>query len=202
MNLRVVVVSGSHRVGSRSILVSEYVRDILRKSEDVADVSILDLCSLKIPFWDEGFWDGEPDWMTLWEPISSMLVAADAFVIVAPEWAGTVPPGLVNFFALCSPSEVGHKPAMIVTVSAGRGGAYPVSYLRSYSYKNNKICYVPDHVVLRGLGRLSSGIKDEDLGEMSERLQWSLTVLKHYALSMRAIRQQSEIFDDRFENGM
>ena len=40
-----------------------------------------------------------------------------------------------------------HKPGLIVTVSAGLGGSYPVTELRISSHKNTRLCYIPDHVL-------------------------------------------------------
>ncbi|MCB1905163.1 MAG: NAD(P)H-dependent oxidoreductase, partial [Gammaproteobacteria bacterium] len=77
------------------------------------------------------------------------LRASDGFVIVSPEWHGQVPSGLKNFFLLCSVRELGHKPALIVTVSSIDGGAYPVAELRMSSYKNNRICYIPEQIIVR-----------------------------------------------------
>jgi len=47
--------------------------------------------------------------------------------------------------------ELGHKPALIVAVSSGDGGAYPVSELRMSSYKNNRLCYIPEQVALKSM---------------------------------------------------
>ena len=57
------------------------------------------------------------------------------------------PAGLKNFFLLAG-STLAHKPAMIVGVSSGRGGRYPIAELRSSSYKNTKVVYVPDHLYI------------------------------------------------------
>ena len=68
---------------------------------------------------------------------------------MTPEWNGMATPAIKNFFLYFSSSVLFHKPALIVTVSAGHGGAYPVIELRSSGYKNTKLCYIPEHVIIR-----------------------------------------------------
>jgi hypothetical protein len=39
---------------------------------------------------------------------------------------------------------------LIIAVSGGAGGgAYPVAELRMSSYKNSRICYLPEHLIVR-----------------------------------------------------
>ncbi len=38
---------------------------------------------------------------------------------------------------------------LIVAVSSGAGGAYPVAELRMSSYKNSRICYIPEQIIIR-----------------------------------------------------
>ena len=49
--------------------------------------------------------------------------------VVSPEWNGMVPSMLTNFFLLCSNNELAHKPGLLVGVSSGTGGSYPVAEL-------------------------------------------------------------------------
>ncbi len=70
---------------------------------------------------------------------------------VSARMRSSVPAGLKNFFLMFSRFELGHKPAMIVAVSSGDGGAYPVAELRMSSYKNNRICYIPEQLNLRNV---------------------------------------------------
>jgi len=74
----------------------------------------------------------------LWGPIAKQLKSSDALVVVAPEWSGMVPPGLKNFFLLCGADVLAHKPGLIVTVSAGLGGSYPVNSLWHVAQKKKR----------------------------------------------------------------
>jgi hypothetical protein len=117
-----------------------------------------------------------------------------------------VPAGLKNFFLLFNRFELGHKPAMIVAVSSADGGAYPVAELRMSSYKNNRICYIPEHVIVRNVEKvLNDNASDNDAdadGYFRERISWSLGILKGYAQAMKPMRETARVHHDKFGNGM
>ncbi len=46
---------------------------------------------------------------------------------------------------------------MIVAVSSSSGGAYPIVELRASSDKNTRLCFIPDHVIVRSVGRMLKG---------------------------------------------
>ena len=110
-------------------------------------------------------------------PIKQQLTESDAFIIISPEWHGQVPAGLKNFFLMFNRFELGHKPALIVTVSSADGGAYPVAELRMSSYKNNRLCYIPEQLVLRNIEKILNEKADENTDESAdeyfkERISW------------------------------
>ena len=134
--------------------------DMLKRCCDPAEPTrpiLLSLADNPLPLWDEGAWGDDPRWTKLWSPIAAELDHSDGFVIVSPEWSGMVPAGLKNFFLLCGSELMAHKPGLIVTVSASLGGSYPVVELRTSSYKNTRLCYLPDHVIVRNVGRMLHG---------------------------------------------
>jgi len=159
-----------------------------------------------LPLWDQGVWDDDQVWKALLTPIKEQLQSSDGFVVVSPEWHGQVPAGLKNFFLLFGRNELGHKPALIVTVSNGRGGAYPVAELRMSSYKNSRICYIPEHVIIRDVEHvLNDNTQDND--ERSdrfyrERIAWALGILKQYALALQQVRASGATKTDKFTSGM
>ena len=127
-------------------------------------------------------------------------------MVVSPEWHGQAPAGLKNFFLLFNRFELGHKPALIVTVSNGDGGAYPVAELRMSSYKNNRICYIPEQVIVRHVEKVlndnaADNIPDAD-AYFRERIDWALGMLQGYAVAMKGMRETTQIHHDKFGNGM
>lgn len=204
--MKLTVVSGSHRNKSQSEKVANVILKLASDNALFAEQELISLAGNPLPLWDQGVWDGEEKWKTLLTPLRKQLKESDAFVIVSPEWHGQVPAGLKNFFLLCSKNELGHKPALIVTVSNGRGGAYPVAELRMSSYKNNRICYIPEHVIVRDVENILND-KPEDNDERSdqfyrERFAWALKILKEYASAFQQIRASGVTESDKFKTGM
>ena len=87
------------------------------------------------------------------------------------------PPCLKNLFLMCNRNELAHKPALLVGISAGAGGSYPISELRASSYKNTRIIYIPDHLVIRHVGdALRDPIPENE--HLDARLRYSLAMLR------------------------
>lgn len=200
--MKFIVVSGSHRQNSQSDRVANYIATQVRASH--CDARVISLANNPLPLWDEGVWNNDPKWKEVWGPISQELRSADALVVVSPEWSGMVPPGLKNFFLLCPTADVGHKPALIVSISSGVGGSYPVTELRTSSYKNTRIVYIPEHVIIRNVeevlhGETATGERDESA---RARLGYGLRVLKEYASALKAVRESGVIDHKNFPFGM
>jgi len=203
--MKISIINGSHRENSQSLKVAKYIQGVL--DAGISEQSWLcSLASNPLPLWDQGVWDGDPKWQELLPPIKEQLSSSDAFVVITPEWHGQVPAGLKNFFLLFGKNELGHKPALIVSVSAGDGGAYPVAELRMSSYKNSRICYIPEHVIVRHVEKvLNDSAEDNDARSdpyIRERLQWSLNMLKQYAMALKQVRDSGATETDKFKNGM
>lgn len=204
--MKISIISGSHRNSSQSEKVSRYIEKTLVAEFDDVEPWVYALANNPLPLWDQTLWEDNAEWNERLAPLKAQLIESDAFVIVAPEWHGQVPAGLKNFFLMFNRFELGHKPAVIVTVSSGDGGAYPVAELRMSSYKNNRICYIPEQLVLRNIEAiLNEKIEDNDVeadGYFRERISWVLEILRGYAVALKSMRENTEIHHDKFGNGM
>ena len=189
--MNIVIISGSNRKNSQSIKVSEICKKVLNKLS--ASTSVIDLHKKPIPLWDEleTKSDSHP-----FRNISKSLMKAMGFVFVVPEWGGMAPPQVKNLFLLSSNQELSHKPGLIITISASNGGSYPLAELRSYSYKNTRICWMPDHVIIRNVGEF----KYEPGERVSERINYSCKMLIEYAKALKPIRKIANF--KNFKNGM
>ncbi len=201
--MKLSIIAGSHRHEAESARVAQYIEASLQAWK-TAETYLFSLADNPLPLWDEGVWSDDPKWHKLWSPIASELAGSDGFVIVSPEWSGMVPAGLKNFFLLCGAELLAHKPGLIVTVSASLGGAYPVAELRTSSYKNTRLCYIPDHVIVRNVGRMLHGDQpaDADDAAVRARLAYSLRVLIEYAKALRTVRAAGVIDLKGFPYGM
>lgn len=199
-----VVISGSTRTNSQSGKVARYIANALLKDTTKENIEIIDLAQDKFPLWDEAIWSEGVEWNADWAAVSKKLSQADAVVVIAPEWHGMVPAQLKNLFQLCSNKELFHKPALIVGVSSSPGGAYPVAELRVSSYKNSRLCYIPEHVIIRYVGNVlneEQPVSEEDK-YIRERLAATLDMLNEYASAFKQIRQSDAVTNYAFPNGM
>ncbi|WP_437957880.1 NAD(P)H-dependent oxidoreductase [Sorangium sp. So ce119] len=203
--MKLAVISGSHRNGSESGKVSRYVQQQLTASPDVTSTYALDLADNPLPLWDPEAGQPSEKWERVWSPISAELTASDAFVIVTPEWHGMVPAGLKNFFLLCTRRELAHKPALIVAVSSGTGGAYPIAELRMSSYKNTYLCYIPDQVIVRSVAGLLNDPatpQSQDDERIRARLRYALGVLLQYGKALQQVRASGALDLAKYPFGM
>ncbi len=162
--MKIAIISGSHRQNSQSIKVAKHIEKSLLDNKFADDTWIFSLAGSPLPLWDESIWDGDKKWKAILDPLSKELSSCDGFVIIAPEYHGQVPAALKNFFLMWK-HELSHKPALIVGVSSADGGSYPVAELRMSSYKNNKLCYMPEHLIIR---HVESVLNDDSKENNSE----------------------------------
>lgn len=203
--MKITLISGSHRQEAQTLKVARHIQ---RTLEDgiCEQTALVNLANNPLPLWDTGVWDGDAEWARRLDPVRAELASSDGFVVLAPEWHGQVPAGLKNFFLLFGQQELGHKPALIVTVSSGDGGAYPVAELRMSSYKNSRICYLPEQVIVRHV----ESVLNEDAASNNAsaddyfraRIAWALGILREYAVALRQVRASGATATERFKNGM
>ena len=202
--MQIAIVVGSHRKESQSSRVGAYIASDLARIDPSATVDTIDLAGNPLPLWDESVWQGDSALSALWKPYRDRMRRADGFVIIAPEWAGMVPPGLKNLLLFAGPKEVGHKPAMIVAVSASRGGSYPVNELRTSGYKNSRLVYIPEHVLIHDVNDMLSGAtpaSDRDAW-LRRRIEFADRILLEYAKALAPIRTSGLTEHADFPYGM
>lgn len=189
------ILCGSTRKTSQSGKVSRHLASRLAELAPAAAVERVDLSTTPIESWHEGLWEPGVQPSAAWQATSARLAAADALIVVAPEWNGMVPPALLNVFLMASKGELAHKPAMLVGVSGAVGGAYPIAELRAYGGKNTQICYVPDHVIVRDARNVLNDAEPQSDADawLRGRIDYSLQVLGAYASAFRTVRESGVI---------
>ena len=199
-----MIVSGSHRQESQSARVAEYVADDLTRIDSTLVLDSFSLSGNPLPLWDESAWQGTSSLAALWQPIRDRMRQAHAFVFVTPEWAGMVPPGLKNLLLFASPREVGHKPALLIGVSATRGGSYPVSELRTSGYKNNRLLVIPEHVLIQDVADMLVGDSPSNKQDawIRKRITFANRLLLEYGKAVESIRASGLTDDADFPYGM
>lgn len=122
MNIRII--QGSTCPHSKSREVADYLAR--RLTALGSDNGIIDLHEQCLPLFDAS---EEGQWSELWSGISRELSESDGFIFVSPEWDGMMSVGLHNFLHYTE-KELADKPVLVVGVSSGRGGRYPLQQMR------------------------------------------------------------------------
>ena len=201
--MNICIICWSHRsVGSYK--AADFIE--ARLADKDITTSRINLSEANIPLRSEDRRDTESEISKSLQPIRDTLIAADGFVIISPERWGMVAPGLKNFFLLASKQhEFAHKSALIVWVSAGSGWAYPIAELRMSSYKNTKICYLPDHVIIRDIENVLDThdlTTDAPDSHIKNRIDRSLDVLLRYTAALSEMRKHSTVDLMQHAHGM
>lgn len=197
--LNIALVAGSSRNNSQSGKVARAMRQRLIELGHTSheSSSVIDLGLAPLPLWPAE--DTGP-----WNLYRQQLAAADALVIIAPEWNGMACPAIKNFFIYASKAELAHKPGLLVGVSSGIGGAYPIAELRASSYKNCRLCYLPEHLIVRQVEKVLNGPQaaDEADERIRGRIDYALDVLVRYGQALQPVREAISFDNPAFANGM
>lgn len=197
--LNIALVAGSSRRNSQSAKVAAFLRQRLIELNltSAEQSSVLDLGERPLPLWPAD--DNGP-----WIDYQQQLQAADAVVIIAPEWHGMAGPAVKNFFLYASKAELAHKPGLLVGVSSGIGGAYPISELRASGYKNCRLCYLPEHLIVRHVEKVLNGAEaaSEDDQRLRNRIDFALDIFGKYAVALKPVRASIDIDQAAFATGM
>lgn len=197
--MNIAIVAGSSRPNSQTAKVARFMRQTLINQHglDEQAVNVIDLGSYPLPLWpaeDQGPWG-------LFE---KQLAKADALIILAPEWHGMACPAIKNFFLYATKAQLAHKPALLGGISSGIGGAYPISELRASSYKNCRLCYIPEHLIIRGVESVMNMPQavDENDERIRQRMNYALDILLRYARALQPVRAEVDMDTAEFANGM
>lgn len=197
--LNVALVAGSSRRNSQSAKVAGFLRQRLIELglTSTEQGSLLDLGERPLPLWPAD--DNGP-----WSEYQQLLQAADAVVIIAPEWNGMAGPAIKNFFLFAGKSELAHKPGLLVGVSSGIGGAYPISELRASGYKNCRLCYLPEHLIVRHVEKVLNGsdVTSDDDQRLRNRINFALDIFAKYGEALKPVRASIDIDQPAFATGM
>lgn len=203
--MKVGIIIGSHRRQSQSAKVGQWLSSRLIALAEVEQWT-LDLGKTPLPLWDEEMGSDAPRWAPV-APLKAQLATTDALIVISPEWHGMVPAALKNFFLLCTGvCELAHKPALACAVSASDGGAYVISELRASSYKNSRLCWIPEHLIVRQVRQLANEDGSENNASLhsafATRADYALRLLLAYGDALQQVRATGLIDHDAFLNGM
>ena len=112
--------------------------------------------------------------------------------------------GLINLFHFLS-HELAHKPVMLVGVSSGRGGSYPIIQLRELGYKNRHFVIAPESLVVNDCKNVfNDDVFDESAPDLylKKRADYALKILVQYAGALKTVRSSGVVDFASYESGM
>ena len=199
--MKLSIISTSQQKNSQSKRVSEILNNLILEIDDKIEIFNLDMFETKIPLWtsekseDLSFWEDDLG------KISTHLNSSNGFIFVVPEYGGMASPNAKNFFLIFNSGELFHKPGLIVSISSGNGGAYPISELRSSSYKNTHVLWIPENIIIRNVNQFLPGKHGELIPKwIDNRIKYSLNLLIKYSEYLKPIQKYINRKD--FANGM
>ncbi len=188
--MRLMIIAGGMRHPSGSRRAADFVQQKVLENQIFDRIDLLDLGQTPLPLWDEGVWRGDEKWKKILDPLRKRMQAADAYVLVAPEYNGMASPALKNFTLFFDERITGHKPALVIAVtSEAHNGQYPVADLHAFGAKNTKWIYIPDHLIYRNIGQLITENLQMTDTLLRERTLFSLRELALYARALEQVRQ-------------
>lgn len=192
--MNITVISGSPRANASSLNVGNYVNEQLNQHENT-ESQVLDLHKCQLELWSES--------APMNEEAKKIIERAQGYVFVVPEWHGMVPPALKNIFYYFN-QLFSHKPAYIIGVSSGSGGRYPITELRSSTYKNSQINYIPINTVIDRVNDVinQEGEINAECNFIAQRIDEGLQYLRAYTEALTDVRQTDIFKEKRFTNGM
>ncbi|HSA52478.1 MAG TPA: NAD(P)H-dependent oxidoreductase [Yinghuangia sp.] len=126
--LRLAVIVGSTRSGRFAPTVASWFADLAGQRDDLS-VDVVDLVETPLPATLPGFDGPSPDDAALFDAITPRLAAADAFVVVTPEYNHSFPGALKNLID-AHYAEWQAKPVGFVAYGGLSGGLRAVEQLR------------------------------------------------------------------------
>ena len=199
--MKISIISASHRTDSQSKKILDLLHNNLLNIKSGLEIYSLDLADKLLPLWSPDKKKGKGVWGDTWTTISDNFNKSDGFILVVPEYGGMTTPVAKNIFLLCDNGELAHKPGLIVSVSSGNGGAYPIAELRMSSYKNTHIMWIPENIIIRNVEEFNPGAHGDNIPEwLDDRIDYVLKLLLAYASNMKPLREIVNRKD--FGNGM
>ena len=199
--MKISLISTSHRKKSQSQRISNILKEIILRNHNRIDCYSLDMHESEIPLWTSNRKENLKFWEKDFKNISNELENSDGFIIIVPEYGGMATPNSKNFFLVFNNGELFHKPGLLVSISSGNGGAYPISELRSSSYKNSHIMWIPENIIIRNVEQFSPGNHGELIPEwIDNRINYACNLLINYSECLKPIQQK--INREDFGNGM
>ena len=99
---------------------------------------------------------------------------------------------------------MGHKPVLLIGISANRGGSYPLSELRTSGYKNNRLLVIPEQILVQDVADMLVGERPANKRDawIRKRITFANRLLLEYGKAVGSIRASGLTDNADFPYGM
>lgn len=198
-----LIIAGSYRSNSESLRISQWINREFYQGQ----ARLIDLHSLSLPLWDGGALS-DSDTAAAIEQWQQSVQQARQLIIVSPEWHGSAPAALKNALQWSLSGSLAHKPCLLVGISAAVGGAFAISDIRASCYKNSRLLFLPEHIILRNVTDLwlvdnaANQAPTEQEQYLRQRLQYATDQLSTYGTALSTVRSELVQGLEQYPNGM
>jgi len=187
---QLMIITGSTREGRKGPIFAPWIGGIAGSDPDW-QVTQVDLAEVNLPLFDE------PEHPRLqhyrhehtkrW---SEMVKAADAFVLITPEYNYSAPPSVINAFDYLS-SEWGYKPISFVSYGGVSAGTRSVQIVKQV-VTTLRMVAIPDAVNVPFFANFIKDGKLEPNQVMEDSARAMLKELKKWAGPLKAMREAAK----------
>ncbi len=198
--MKVVIISGSNRTNSQSSRVAQFLK---KRVEAVSKLEpeIIDLAQTPISVSPDDNYFGKQD--ANLKKIAQSIEECDALILISPEWGGSASP-MLRALLIFIGKPASYKPALLVGVSSGRGGSFPISELKASGNKNNFLIFLPEYLIFRdveGMFKENPPVNDEEK-YIHARSDYAIGVLEAFAKALQGVRFSGAIDLKKYPYGM
>jgi len=118
---------------------------LAEQSQQISKVNLLDFVNIALPIWDKAILHELDDWQDEWRMTARLMQAADAIIIVSPEWEEE---SLDNFYAFCQHDNLPLLPSAILRVGSNCRGAYSSTELWMANFRKNHTYLILEHFIV------------------------------------------------------
>lgn len=198
--MKTVIISGSNRKNSQSLRVAQFLKGRIDSLTPLKS-EIVDLHDFPFSVNPDDNYFGKHD--THFHRLSKIIEEADSLVIISPEWSGCASP-ILKALLIFIGRAAAYKPALLVGVSSGRGGSFPIAELKSNGNKNNFLSFLPEYLIFRGVEQLFKNSPPTDKEEIyiHERSDYAIKILAEFTKAYQSIRSSGVLDLKKYSYGM
>ncbi len=121
----ITIISGSNRKNNKTLIFAKYYQKVLKQKTN-EDIQLFDISTMPIDAFHSEMYNGKDQHKDIEALQNTFIIGGDKFIILSPEYNGSIPGMLKAFIDACSvrdyESNFTGKKIALVGIAAGRAG--------------------------------------------------------------------------------